>query len=680
MIIEDFIKFCDQAAPLENELTPELSQGEYDKAYTIIRSNLGNDIDSSYSKLLLLRKKLAIWSIKTNSDPAFYLKILNCLLQSARTSIEQKVLLDEPDWGKAISYILHYQNVFWTFRQDIKEEFDLKTYEFALAYTKLESYGILFHEINYELHIHNESHTLISNEIHKYCKSIGGKNLLNTLFGLLSPEYRAAAGRFLSLRKVKINHESRTAEIPYGYLLAVGAQHIGDKGTKNNEKHFISLILFCRDLTTIFEIQPYSQWETIYLPAEKFITFLQETVWHDNLISFSQIKASHAKLILTRLSKVFIESNLQSNDLMLRDIHRVANALIALAKDKSATGVTLAAIAAQSKVQMYLVKQIMNTLLAYKPNGVNTTLTFPPLSNDIDYYFKPAISLRDKYYLYPKSICALGALNSVLHTISFPNNKHSQTNESILGYELEQLLREQFLTKNFNISFGDSRNVTGEKDFECDLLVETSKAILIFEIKKKGLTRKAMSGEELSLLEDLADSLLFSHMQAMRIERQLKDNHSIELVHEGKSKTVSLNGRKTKRISVSLNDFGSLQDKIGLQTVLQHATDTTLNHPSDKEDKKLDDWRMYTSEMRRLAELNDEYDRDSGLPFYNSFFMSIPQILTILSDSEDCEEFESRISLMSAMTHGTRNFYQEYYLGKSMKDSAAKQLAMTAPT
>lgn len=675
MIIEDFIKFCDHAPTLEYDSPPELSQGEYDKAYITIRRHLGNDIDLLSSKLLLLRKKLAIWSIKTKSDATPYLKIFNCLFQSARASIEHEVLPNEPDWKKAISYVLHYQNVFWAFRQDIKEEFDLKTYEFALAYTKLEDFGILFHEINYELHIRNESHALISNEIHKYCKNIGGKNLLNTLFELLSPEYRAAAGRFLSLRKVKINHESRTADIPYGYLLAVGAQHIGDKGTKNNENHFISLILFCRDLTTIFEIQPYTQWETMFLPADKFINFLQETVWHDNLISFSQIKASHAKLILTRLSKVFIESNLQSNDLTLRDIHRVANALVVLAKDKRATGVTLAAIAAQSKVQMYLVKKIMDTLLAYLPNNVNTKLTFPPLSNDIDYYFKPAISLRDKYYLYPKSICALGAMNSVLHTISFPNKKHSQTNESTLGYELEHLLREQFLIKKFNISFGDSRNVTGEKDFECDLLVETSKAILIFEIKKKGLTRKAMSGEELSLLEDLADSLFFSHMQAMRIEHQLKNNHSIELIHEGKSKTVSLNGRKTKRISVSLNDFGSLQDKIGLQIILRHATDTTLNHPIDKENKKLDDWRMYTSEIRRLAELNKEYDRDSGLPFYNSFFMSIPQILTILSDSENCDEFESRISLMSAMTHGTRNFYQEYYLGKSIKDRAAKQLA-----
>jgi hypothetical protein len=679
MIIEDFIKCCDEASILEKGLTPDLSPGDYDQAYLLIRRELGNDIDLLVSSLLLLRKRLAIWSIKTRSEATFYLRVFNCLFESARISTESEILTSEPDWKQAISIVLHYRYVFRAFSLNTKEEFDTKTHEFALAYTKLESFGILFHEVKHEIHIQDKSYALINHEIHKYCRSIGGKNLLKTLFELLSPEYRASAGRFLSLRKVKINHELRTADIPYGYLLAIGARHIGDKGTKNNANEFVSLILFCRDLTTIFEIQPYSQWETMFLPTDKFIIFLQETVWHDNLISFSQLKAQHAKVLLTRLSRIFIANELQSDYLKLRDINRVATALIDLSKEKVSIGVSPATIAAQAKIQIHLVKKIMDNVLAYRPNNVNTTLTFPPVSNDIDYYFKPAILLKDKYFLYPKSICALGALNSVLRAISFPDNKHNQANESTLGYELEDLLREQFEEKGFEISFGDRRNISGADDFECDLLVETSKTILIFEIKKKGLTRKAMSGEELSLLQDLADSLMFSHMQAMRIERQLKDNHSIELVHKGKSKTVSLNGRKTKRISVSLNDFGALQDKVGLQIILRHATDTTLNHPKKKDNVKLEDWRKFTAEIRRLAELNNEYDPHSGIPFYDSFFMSVPQILTILSDSQNCDEFESRISLMSAMTHGTRDFYREYYLGKSMKDRAAKQLAL-APT
>lgn len=236
-------------------------------------------------------------------------------------------------------------------------------------------------------------------------------------------------------------------------------------------------------------------------------------------------------------------------------------------------------------------------------------------------------------------------------------------------------MREEFQAKGFKISYGEGRNISDVNGFECDLLLETSKSIIIFEIKKKALTRKAMSGDEVSLLTDLSDSLMFSHMQAMRIERHLQDNDSVDLTHKGEIRTIKLNGRRTKRVSVSLNDFGALQDKIGLQIILRHATDTTLNHPDDKIDKKLQDWRSYTSEIRRLAELNNEYDPNSGMPFYNSFFMSIPQILTMLSDSQNHEDFDSYISLMGSMTYGTRNFYREYYYGKATREGAAKELA-----
>ena len=309
----------------------------------------------------------------------------------------------------------------------------------------------------------------------------------------------------------------------------------------------------------------------------------------------------------------------------------------------------------------------MKELLSFQPRTVNTTLKFPPVSNDIDYYFKPAIAIKGEYYLYPKSICALGALNSVLNIISTPDNRRSKQNDRLLGYEVEDFLREEFQKKDIKIAFGAKIDKKGLHEFECDLLVETKKTIFIFEIKKKGLTRKAMSGNEISLLSDLADSLMFSHKQAMNIERHLKSNTSIELTHNGQTTQVNLGERKVKRISVSLNDFGALQDKVTLQKILLHATDTTLVHPENKTDKELKKWREYTSEIRRLAIINGDYD-GNGHPFYDSFFMSIPQIMTILNFSENGDDFESDMSFLNSMTLGTRNFYSEYFHGQQIRD------------
>jgi len=304
--------------------------------------------------------------------------------------------------------------------------------------------------------------------------------------------------------------------------------------------------------------------------------------------------------------------------------------------------------------------------MSFKPNEVNPSLEFPPISNHIDYYFKPAIALKCDYFLYPKSVCALGALNSTLNAISSPNNIRSQQNDIILGYEVEDFLREQFKKKGIKIAFGAKRDNNGKEEYECDLIVDAPTTLFIFEIKKKALTRKAMSGEEISLLSDLANSLMFSHKQAMNIEFHLKNNQEIILEHKGTCTSVSLAGRKTKRISVSLNDFGVLQDKISLQKILEHAATTNFKHPDKEQDKQLNKWREYTTEIYRLAELNGEYG-SKGHPFYDSYFMSISQILTMLDYSSGEQEFETAMLFLNSMTSGTRNFYKEFFYGRTLR-------------
>ncbi|RON41812.1 hypothetical protein [Pseudomonas brassicacearum] len=670
MTLEDFIHLCGTTPPTDSDSARRSADRDYAKAYQLIRNKLQGDATLLFKKFNLLQKKLAIWSIKNNSNHNHYLRVLNCLSESVRGyTSENEGLGEEPNWSEAISLAVQHRHAFHWFDSQAPTDFNDQIYEFALAYANLEKYGVQFTERDHELYISEESFELIDTKIHEHCKLIGGKNLLKTVFHYLSPEYKSGPGRFVGLRQILVNKQATKANVPYGYLLAIGARHLGDKGKKEHNDEFLSLLMLCRDLTTIFEIQIYSQWETLYLPPHKFIRFLQESVWYDNLISFSQIKSQHAKLILTRLSKSFIERNLRSNELQLRDIHRVANSLIDLAKDKVASSANIRTIARHSKIQEYLVEKIMKEFLSFQPGEVNTTLEFPPVSDDIDYYFKPAVAMNGEYYLYPKSLCSLGALNSVLNVISAPNKQRSQQNDILLGYEVEDFLREQFRKKNIKIAYGAKKDKNGADEFECDLLVETDKTLFIFEIKKKGLTRKAMSGDEVSLLSDLADSLMFSHKQAMNIEYQLKTNTSLELIHKDEHSTVTLGERRIKRISVSLNDFGALQDKISLQKILLHATDTTLNHPEEKIDKELKKWREYTTEIRRLAIINGEYD-GKGHPFHDSFFMSIPQIMTILSHSENCDEFESDMLLLNSMTLGTRNFYREYFHGQKIRNGA----------
>jgi len=666
MNIDIFIDFFHTPAANATKEQPDPNHHDYKEIQKLIRTQLSGDRVKIFQQLDLLYKQLAILSIKKNLKYSDYLKTLNCLADAVRHSDPEKNSPPKNDWQEAILLVVKYKKSFIAYRDPHPVSFNDRVLEFARAHVGLEQHGVQFQVLNDDIYISKESHKTITAMIDSHCRLIGGRNLIKLLFDYLSTEFSSAPGRFVGLQKMLINGQPSKAEVPYGYLLALGAKHIGDNGVKDHNDQFVSLVTLCRDLTTIFEIQPYSQWDILHLPRHRLIRFIQESAWYDNIYNFSQIKGQYAKRILNRLTNAFIEKDLKSNNLRLKNINRVANTLIDLAKDKVTSTTNLSTIAKNSKIQQHIVKKIMDEFMSFKPNEVNPSLEFPPISNHIDYYFKPAIALKCDYFLYPKSVCALGALNSTLNAISSPNNIRSQQNDIILGYEVEDFLREQFKKKGIKIAFGAKRDNNGKEEYECDLIVDAPTTLFIFEIKKKALTRKAMSGEEISLLSDLANSLMFSHKQAMNIEFHLKNNQEIILEHKGTCTSVSLAGRKTKRISVSLNDFGVLQDKISLQKILEHAATTNFKHPDKEQDKQLNKWREYTTEIYRLAELNGEYG-SKGHPFYDSYFMSISQILTMLDYSSGEQEFETAMLFLNSMTSGTRNFYKEFFYGRTLR-------------
>jgi hypothetical protein len=299
----------------------------------------------------------------------------------------------------------------------------------------------------------------------------------------------------------------------------------------------------------------------------------------------------------------------------------------------------------------------MDKLLSKASAAVNSNLQFPPSSLDIDHYFKPAIKVEKGYKIFPKSIASLGCVNTVCTAIAIPNEKWKNSTDSELGYAIEDYLRTAFAAKGIKIFHGE-RFGCGI-DLEVDLLCETDEDIYIFEMKKKGLTRQAQSGNEIMILTDLADSVLASHLQAMRIERELKSTGHLHLTNQDGKQTIYLKNRNIQRISVSHPDFGALQDKTVLQRLLVIALQSHFSHPDKTEDKKLKKWRDYSGKLKELALANGEFE-DNGMPFYNSLFMSIPQIIMILENSEDAKEFFKHIKSFIGMTTGSRDTYTEF--------------------
>ncbi|MEZ9254365.1 hypothetical protein AB4139_13760 [Vibrio cyclitrophicus] len=666
MEIKVFLETCDLYLDgVFSEHTPKFEN--YKDVYETVRNEI-SDSKVIFKEIELLRKQLAVSYLKNGKNINYYFSVLDAIKEGARVVINSETKVSSQiNWSKIIEIILINKDLLYFSDASSSHRLDSRLISFAESYIRLENLGVVCIERNKDIYISEESHSLINSRIDELCNKIGGKRIFDYLLKLLNDNFDPLTGRYLIFRKVSMSNESVAPEIPYGYLFALAAKWFNAKGEEGAELHFEQLVHLISDLVVMFEVQPYNMFEVMHLPEDRLVNFLTESVIYDNLVSFSQIKGEYAKEVLQYATKKFIDSGLKSSGHRLNDIKKVAVALISLSRNKLFVTVNNADIAKKSNLKSYRVKPIMEAFFAFKPNEINSSFTFPPSSLEIDYQFKPAINMNDRYYIFPKSIAALCTLNSVLNVISRYEGDLFKNADSDLGYEVEGFLRNKFKENNISFVYGEYELEKGKVTCECDLIAETDDKVYIFEVKKKGLTRKSLAGHGEQLLSDLADSVLRSHLQTMRIERYLKERDFLILNNpEGQCK-IALKGRMVERISVSLNDFGSFQDKVVLQRILTIAISTNAKADNHDIDKSLTKWREYSIELQSLANTNGELSGERSLPFHNSYFVSVPQIMTVLKNSNNSDGFFKKFGRLKSLSRGTRDFYKEFLDNETLK-------------
>ncbi len=202
---------------------------------------------------------------------------------------------------------------------------------------------------------------------------------------------------------------------------------------------------------------------------------------------------------------------------------------------------------------------------------------------------------------------------------------------------------------------GTGHYVTHGEQGQCDAIVETDEHIFFLEVKKKNLRPYAKGGNLATLLNDLAPSLLESQVQIGQHEIRLRRYGELKLSDSGIDYVLKLGGREVERISVSLIEFGSLQDRNLLfqffEAILQadFESKTSLGRfPSMQ--KKL------RAQQAELTKLGSTY---TSFRFFNSWFLSIPQLLVLLDGVKTAQDFQSELWRVRHVETGSGDFYCE---------------------
>jgi hypothetical protein len=656
MEVFGFISKCDEYFLRYASIGLRMPEG-YKAVYSLARQKIG-DPRSVLKATTYIRQKLMIMCRQKKFDYKKYVPVLDSIRDAARHSLDtESPEPTETNWEELLKIIIENRRQICLFDGGGSSPLDERFDAFAWAYLRLTDYGVEFTEIDYSIYISEKSFEFIHSEIERLCVAYGGGKLLVDLSHRLGKAFNSRSGRFMEYRHVSMGITSVQTALPLGYLFALGVKYTGSKGL-GDEKYFNHLLALISDIIVVFEIQPYSQFEAMHLDRDVMIEFIKKNLLYDSLVGLPQIKANCASDLIKLFLGRFSEAGYSSYGVSVRDVARVSLALISLSSTKRLTTVSIRDVSIKAGVAEFKVSEAMERILSYNPGRVNSDLKFPPSSLAIDHYFKPAIKSGKMYRILPKSIASLGSLNSVCDCISRPDGKWSNPKDSDLGYAVEDFLRGKISSKGVRTVYGEC--VVGKFHFEADLICETEERIYIFEMKKKGLTRQALSGDEPQIFSDLAKSVLATHVQAMRIEKALKSSEIITLVHDGVEQTISLNDRPVTRISVSLHDFGALQDKIVMQRILSVAISSEISHVDANIDKYFKEWREHSAELRCLARENGESEVEGRRPFHDSLFMSVPQIVMVLENSEGEDDFFKNIRSFIYMGTGSRDTYTEF--------------------
>lgn len=625
----------------------------------------------SRNKLLNLQSELIYRHVLYEEDPVEYLRTLKVINDSCRPDVNFFPPFTQTDkWEKAIINCKNYNSfspdthsiLFGNIRTDYPKDFDIAT-----SVKRLVEKGCEIEIINSDIHIVSGLEALVA-EIDQKIKQLGGIIVIQSLFNFLNllQKYSPRFERYFITREASGLSYDQRPQIPFGFLLNLSLKYPYAKPEVANSQSLYREIIDLAILISngAYGVQHYNFWEFHFQSGETITKFFPEIVLWDTLFSIPQCRPSSAVEICDNLFSFISDVDFQN----ILGFTRTELLSVVDEINKSVINIHVPQIIYHSQLCKSLKHidkskiQLILDLLAHT-STVNEKYALPSDYGSIDFWKKPLIKLgTTKFLLVSRSWCAPSYFEAISTPLraSFKAQKKDLDNE--IGGQLEKFLQSKLSTKGVSFRTGDY-DVDGNHG-ECDLLIESDKAIILIEFKKKVLTGKSKSGVDTNLFIDLSESILDAQFQAGRTEIILREKGSITLTaKDGSTHTVNLNERRIERVALTQLEYGGFHDRaifkhflIGLLTHSYgtHSTDKTTIEKFNKLKTKQEKW---VEQYNRLCVIDKDYPKR---PFWDCWFMSLPQLLEVINLSTDNNSFYETFNKTKYVTLSTLDWYREF--------------------
>ena len=512
-----------------------------------------------------------------------------------------------------------------------------------------------------------ENDDIVFDALIKWIREAGGRRFLKML--LAQMEYLEPEGRFLTdMNGNTPNPKDMIIVKPYNYLVNLALANINADGGSNREaaEAFGKAIELATHYCFFkYPIQNFGNlWGDLFHRDRDTMEFFRDLVYKESIFGLTQHSVWFTKMFCERvLMYMHDTSRVLEGGYTFDEYKRLMNHVLSISD-------TVKCVELRKKELDKLGIQAIEHLINDVTTGddiLNKGFRTPLDEKKVNAINKPLIKANGKIYALPVTIGSWGWFEALM-TVVRNQEKEEKNIDKEVGELIEVYIKEKLDEKSITHCCG---HYLHSVDGEADLVVEATEGIMLFEIKKKSLTRMAKSGDEFRIVADLLGSLIDSQAQCFRTSHLMIKDGYVDLDDgNGNVTRVEKQGKTAECISVCLGAFGPLQDRMLIQSIMDEMCNNLLTAEYEGTDKQIiKDVKKFNKDMQKwMPFLNEERaNGDSKTnPFFNSWFLDLEQLMLIMQESNSNDELLDRLSETKCVTMGTYNFYRERRMVRMM--------------
>jgi hypothetical protein len=608
-----------------------------------------------------LRKDLIREHVLCGAPLTPYFKVLWDLQDAVRTGDNPEEPV-EGDWDQAIRSAFDHVQI-QGFGID-PEKVYARDFMVAKAARYLRDAGFAVRPEPGSLGLEETGESALVAAIEELITTMGGLNVARRIFATISPLYDAEQQRYHLVRHVSMTGESEP-QIPWGYLVQLSVKHLGGrKPYEKGEACWKRLCDLSQAYAAMIDVQPYTPafWGT--MNAAAFVPHLQGMAVYDTLFCIPQMRPSDVIRIARGMFDWLDMRAPTAAGYSMDQVLEIIGYLISPIRDVRGPIIVDEADIRRAcpEIPHKIVTQILDDVLSHPVAGPNRNFSRPtdapvPDSPDLrdsghDFFRRPLLRHSHRQFIMlDRSVCAPGCLEALLECLR-PKTKEL---DKKVGASVERFLQAEFASHGVRVIRGDY-DVDGEHG-ECDLVIEASDTVILAEVKKKPLTRRARAGSDVHLLLDLAGSLLAAQAQAGWHEVRLRRHGHLDLRRNGFAERLELTGRGVERVAVSLFDFGSFQDRILLKQFLEATMNVRFTSVDANLADKFEEINDALGEIREQVAALHPGETVVNEPFFHCWFVSVQQFLILLDGVTDSAGFKAALWKCRHIVTGSSDLY-----------------------